>query len=52
MPNFGPLHIASSVAHGQGVPGMLIVYNTVYAILYSGAAIAGAVLIFERRNLK
>lgn len=52
MPNFGPMQIASTVAHGQGVPGMLVLYNTVYAILYSGAAIAGAVLIFERRNLK
>jgi len=30
----------------------LILFNTLYAVLYSAAVTAGAVLIFERRNLK
>jgi ABC-type transport system involved in multi-copper enzyme maturation permease subunit len=52
VPNFGSLNVISSVAHGQPVAGSLIFYNTIYALLYSAAAVAGAILIFERRNLK
>ena len=37
---------------GTLIPGRLILYNTVYALLYSAMAISGAVLIFQRRNLK
>ena len=46
------LNVISQVAHGNAVPGRLIALNSVYALLYSAAAVAGAVLIFERRNLK
>jgi ABC-type transport system involved in multi-copper enzyme maturation permease subunit len=52
VPNFSALNIISSVAHAQPVPSQLIVYNTVYALLYAGMALCGAVLIFQRRNLK
>jgi ABC-type transport system involved in multi-copper enzyme maturation permease subunit len=52
VPNFSALNVISSVAHGQPVPGQLIVYNTVYALLYASMALCGAVLIFQRRNLK
>ncbi len=52
VPNFAALNVISSVAHGQPVAGMLVFYNTVYAVLYAGAAVAGAMLIFEHRNLK
>ena len=37
---------------GTAVPRRLILYNTAYALLYSAMAISGAVLIFQRRNLK
>jgi len=40
------------VAHGQSVSTQLILQNTLYAIFYSAMALSGAVLIFERRNLK
>jgi hypothetical protein len=30
----------------------LIVYNTIYALLYSTMALCGGILIFQRRNLK
>jgi hypothetical protein len=40
------------VAHGQPVSGQLILYNTIYALLYASTALCGAVLIFQRRNLK
>lgn len=51
-PNFAALNVISESAHGRAISGDLVLYNTVYALLYAGAAIAAAVLIFERRNLK
>jgi hypothetical protein len=52
VPNFSALNVIGQVAHEQPVSGQLIAYNTVYALAYSAMAICGAVLIFERRNLK
>lgn len=52
VPNFAALNVVSSVAHQQAITGGLILYNTLYALLYATAAISGAVLVFERRNLK
>ncbi|HZR65926.1 MAG TPA: ABC transporter permease [Terriglobales bacterium] len=52
VPNFSALNVISGVAHGQSVPLQLVVLNTVYALVYTAAALSGAVLIFERRNLK
>jgi ABC-type transport system involved in multi-copper enzyme maturation permease subunit len=52
VPNLSALNVISSVAHGEGVAGSLILYNTAYALLYAAAAVCGAVLIFEHRNLK
>jgi ABC-type transport system involved in multi-copper enzyme maturation permease subunit len=52
VPNFSALNVISSVAHGEPVSRVLVAYNTGYALLYAGAAIAAAALIFERRNLK
>jgi ABC-type transport system involved in multi-copper enzyme maturation permease subunit len=52
VPNLSALNIISSVAHEQPVSGHLILYNTAYALVYAGMVLSGAVLIFERRNLK
>jgi len=52
LPNFSSLNVISAVAHGDPVPGRLILYNTAYAVLYSVVAISAALLVFERRNLK
>ncbi|HZD96279.1 MAG TPA: hypothetical protein VE133_18600, partial [Candidatus Sulfotelmatobacter sp.] len=52
VPNFASLNVISQTAHDQGVGGALVWSNTLYAVLYSAAVTAGAVLIFERRNLK
>jgi ABC-type transport system involved in multi-copper enzyme maturation permease subunit len=52
VPNLSALNIVSSVAHGQPVAGRLILYNTAYALTYALAVLCGAVLIFERRDLK
>ena len=52
VPNFSTLNVISRAAHDIPVSGKLVVFNTIYAVLYSAAATAAAVLIFERRNLK
>ncbi len=52
VPNFSSLNVILQVAHGEHIRGQLILFNTIYSLLYSAAAIALAVIIFERRNLK
>ena len=52
VPNFSALNVIGQVAHEQPIATRLIAYNTAYALAYSAMAICGAVLIFERRNLK
>jgi F0F1-type ATP synthase membrane subunit c/vacuolar-type H+-ATPase subunit K len=52
VPNFSTLNVISAVAHQQSVSGQLVLQNTFYAVFYSAMALSGAVLIFERRNLK
>jgi ABC-type transport system involved in multi-copper enzyme maturation permease subunit len=52
VPNFSSFNVISSVAHQQPIAIQLILSNTIYALVYAGMAICGAVLIFERRNLK
>jgi ABC-type transport system involved in multi-copper enzyme maturation permease subunit len=52
VPNFSALNVIGQVAHEQPISAHLIAFNTAYALAYSAMAISGAVLIFERRNLK
>jgi len=52
VPNFSALNVISAVAHQQPVSGQLILQNTLYGLFYTAMALSGAVLIFERRNLK
>ncbi len=52
IPNLSSFNVISLVAHDQPVLPHLIVWNTGYAICYSALVVAGAIMIFERRNLK
>lgn len=52
LPNFGSLNVILPVAHDQPISLALLVHNSLYAVLYACAALCGAVLVFERRNLK
>ena len=52
VPNFSALNVITSAAHGDPIAGHLILANTGYALLYTATVLCGAVLIFERRNLK
>jgi ABC-type transport system involved in multi-copper enzyme maturation permease subunit len=52
VPNFSAFNVISAVAHQQPVGGQLVLQNTLYALFYTAMALSGAVLIFDRRNLK
>ena len=52
VPNFSALNVVTTVAHQQPISGQLILQNTLYALFYTTMALSGAVLIFDRRNLK
>ncbi len=52
VPNLASLNVISRVAHDLPVAGSLILYNTIYSAFYIAAALCGAVLVFEHRNLK
>ncbi|HEX4786587.1 MAG TPA: ABC transporter permease [Candidatus Sulfotelmatobacter sp.] len=52
VPNFSAFNVISSVAHEYPVAVQLVLHNTLYALFYTATALSGAVLIFERRNLK
>jgi ABC-type transport system involved in multi-copper enzyme maturation permease subunit len=52
LPNFENFNVMGAVAHGRGVPGMLVAQNTAYTLLYGAMVLAGAAMIFSRRNLK
>ncbi len=52
VPNFAALNVISQVAHGQAVPGRLIVLNLLYVATYAAAVTSAAVLVFEKRDLK
>lgn len=52
LPNLASFNFINQAAHGQAVSWRLLAGNTVYAACYIAALLAGAVLIFERRNFK
>lgn len=52
VPNLASLNVVAQVSHSVPVPPELVLHNTAYAVSYAGAALCGAILIFEKRNLK
>jgi len=52
VPNFATLNVISQVAHSESISAKLVLFNTVYALLYSLTAVVIAIVIFGRRNLK
>ena len=47
LPNFAIFNVVSEVAHSVPVPGRLILFNSLYALLYATAVTSAAVLIFR-----
>ena len=52
LPNFADFNVISQVAHGQAVPGYLLISNSLYALLYVTCLLSGAVMIFEEREFR
>ncbi|MDX2030997.1 MAG: ABC transporter permease [Blastocatellia bacterium] len=52
LPNLANFNRIDEAAHGGAVPAAALAWNTVYAAGYIAALVAGAALIFERRNFK
>ncbi len=52
LPNFENFNVMGAVAHGREVPGLLVLYATLYAVMYAAIVLAAAAMVFSRRNLK
>ncbi len=52
LPNFGNFNVITRVAHGEKIPGYLLVGNSCYALLYVAVLISASILVFEEREFK
>lgn len=52
LPNFQNFNVMATVAHARGVPGSLVLQDTLYALVYGAMVMAAAAMVFSRRNLK
>jgi ABC-2 type transport system ATP-binding protein len=52
LPDFGAFSVIGQAAHGESVPGYLLVGNSLYALLYATILISAAVLVFEEREFR
>lgn len=52
LPNFENFDVMGLAAHGEAIPGGLVLRNTAYAAVYCVILLTAAAAIFSRRNLK
>ena len=52
LPNFSDFNVITRVAHGEKIPGCLLLSNSCYAALYVTILISAAILIFEEREFR
>jgi ABC-type transport system involved in multi-copper enzyme maturation permease subunit len=52
LPNLANFNYINETAHGATAPWRMVAGTTIYAAFYIAAALAAAVLIFNRRNFK
>jgi ABC-type transport system involved in multi-copper enzyme maturation permease subunit len=52
LPNFGDFNVITQVAHGEKIPGYILVSNSLYALLYATILVSGAILVFEEREFR
>lgn len=52
LPNLAPFDVKTAVVHGQAVSAGYVTLTTGYGLLYAGAMVALAVLVFSRRDFK
>jgi ABC-type transport system involved in multi-copper enzyme maturation permease subunit len=52
LPNFGDFNVIAQVAHGEKIPGYVLVSNSLYALLYGTILVSAAILVFEEREFR
>ena len=52
LPNFEDYDVMGPAAHGQAIPGLLILENTLYTMVYCAMVLSVAAVVFSRRDLK
>jgi Cu-processing system permease protein len=52
LPNLAPFDVKAAVVHGQPVAATYVALTTGYGLLYAGAMLALAVVVFSRRDFK
>jgi len=52
LPNFENFNVMAAAVHGERIAGVLILQNTVYAMVYCAMALALVAAVFSRKNLK
>jgi ABC-type transport system involved in multi-copper enzyme maturation permease subunit len=52
LPNFENFDVMGLAAHGEAIPGSLVLANTAYAAVYCVILLTAAAAIFSKRNLK
>jgi len=52
LPNFQNFDVMAAAAHARPLPGILILHNTLYAMLYCTVVLSAASVVFARKNLK
>ncbi len=52
LPNFSDFNVIAQVAHGERVPGYLLLSDSLYALLYGTILLSAAILIFEEREFR
>ena len=52
LPNFSHFSAIAPAAHGERIPGYLLVANSLYALLYATILVSAAILIFEEREFR
>jgi ABC-type transport system involved in multi-copper enzyme maturation permease subunit len=52
LPNFSDFDMIARTAHGQAIPHITLIANSLYALLYVAILLSAAILIFEQREFK
>jgi ABC-type transport system involved in multi-copper enzyme maturation permease subunit len=52
LPNFSNFDVIARTAHGHGVTRALVVFNSLYALLYVTVVVSASILIFEEREFQ
>ena len=52
LPNFGNFNAITQVSHGEGIPGYLLISNSLYALLYVSILLSASIMIFEEKEFR